>query len=137
MSKYIAVPVEIFSHLVGMSEAHVSDIESGLEEGIYDPFDNFDIEEKRMVVDAARELCDDDLSHNLFFLELLDSVESLTQLADDHGSRTLVDLMYLQQAIMNNTFIDCYPEESDVLQVIKSLPSGDRWIKFVKIEQSK
>lgn len=72
----------------------------------------------------------------LFFDELLDSVETLTGIADEHGARTLADLMYLQNAIMKNGFVDHYPGESKVLEIASALPSGDRWTKFVKVEQS-
>lgn len=71
----------------------------------------------------------------LFFDELLDSVETLTGIADEHGARTLADLMYLQNAIMENGFVDHYPGESKVLEIASALPSGDRWAQFVKVEQ--
>lgn len=72
----------------------------------------------------------------LFFDELLDSVETLTGIADEHGARTLSDLIYLQNAIMKNGFVDHYPGESKVLEIASALPSGDRWAQFVKVEQS-
>ena len=68
-----------------------------------------------------------------FFKELLDSVENLTGIADVYGSRTLADLMYLQNAILNGGFIDHYPDESKVLEVICSLPSGKQWSSFINI----
>ena len=64
--------------------------------------------------------------------ELIASVETLTGIADMHGVRTLVDLMYLQGAILDRGSIDFYPAESAVLDVIRGLPSGDRWEKFVR-----
>lgn len=68
-----------------------------------------------------------------FMKELLDSVETLTGIADMHGARTLADLMYLQNAIANGGFIDYYPDESSVLDVIKPLPSGEEWAQYVKV----
>lgn len=68
----------------------------------------------------------------LFMQELLWSVETLAGIADEHGARTLADLMYLQDAILNGGFIDHYPDESSVLEVASALPSGERWHKFIK-----
>jgi hypothetical protein len=70
-----------------------------------------------------------------YFQELLDSVETLTGIAEQHGSRTLADLMYLQNAILSDGgFIDHYPGESKVLEIASALPSGERWAKFIKVE---
>ena len=69
----------------------------------------------------------------LFMQELLDSVDSLTELADIHGARTLADLVYLQQAILKGGFIDHYPGESKVLEVVKELPSHQRWVGFIEL----
>ena len=69
----------------------------------------------------------------LFMQELLDSVESLTELGDIHGVRTLASLIYLQQAILKGSFIDLYPDESKVLEVVKALPSHARWIGFIEL----
>ena len=69
----------------------------------------------------------------LYFHELLDSSETLTSIAVVHGSRTLADLMYLQNAILIGGFIDCYSEESRVLEIASALPSGQHWSKFIKV----
>lgn len=69
-----------------------------------------------------------------FMQELLDSVETLAGIAEAYGARTLADLMYLQQAILSGGFIDHYPEESKVLDIVQSLPSGEKWAKFIKVE---
>ena len=69
-----------------------------------------------------------------FFQELLDSVESLTGIVETHGTRTLADLMYLQNAILSGGFIDHYPDESKVLEIASALPSGERWSTFIKVE---
>jgi len=71
---------------------------------------------------------------SLFLEELLDSVETLGGIAEEHGSRTLADLMYLQNSIANDSFIDAYPGESHVLDLVSALPSGTRWTSFIKIE---
>lgn len=70
----------------------------------------------------------------LFMQELLDSVETLGGIADEHGARTLADLMYLQNAILSGGFIDHYPGESKVLEIASALPSGEQWAKFIKVE---
>lgn len=67
----------------------------------------------------------------LFFKELLESFETLTGIADRYGSRTLADLLYLQNAILDGGFIDLYPHESEVLAVIEAMPSAQRWRRFV------
>ncbi|WP_341744734.1 hypothetical protein [Azonexus hydrophilus] len=69
-----------------------------------------------------------------FMQELLESVETLTSIAEEHGSRTLADLMYLQLAIMKGGFIDYYPDESNVLDIARSLTSGEKWASFIKVE---
>ncbi len=66
-----------------------------------------------------------------FFEELLDSVETLSGIADQYGSRTLADLMYLQNAIANDSGIDHYVGESAVMEVVKQLPSAERWLTYV------
>ena len=63
-------------------------------------------------------------SASLFMQELLDSVETLSGIAEQHGARTLADLMYLQIAILSGGFIDHYPGESKVLEIASGLPSG-------------
>ena len=70
----------------------------------------------------------------LFMQELLDSVETLTGIAEQHGARTLADLMYLQNAILSGGFIDHYPGESKVLEIASGLPSGGQWSKFIAVE---
>lgn len=82
------------------------------------------VERKAEAADAAR----------LFMTELLESVETLTGIAEAHGPRTLADLMYLQGAILEGGFIDHYPDESAVAEIAAALPSGQRWAKFIKTE---
>lgn len=69
-----------------------------------------------------------------FMQELLESVETLTGIAEEHGPRTLADLMYLQQAILKGGFIDHCPDESRVLDTVRDLPSGKLWATFIKVE---
>lgn len=69
-----------------------------------------------------------------FFQELLDSVETLSGIADVHGSQTLADLMYLQNAILSGGFVDHYPEESHALEIASGLPSGKEWAGYIEVE---
>lgn len=73
-------------------------------------------------------------SASLFMQELLDSVETLSGIAEQHGARTLADLMYLQNAILSGGFIDHYPGESKVLEIASGLPSGGQWSQFIAVE---
>lgn len=56
MNKTIAVPVGVLEMLISMSNSHVEDITSGIEEGIYDAADNKDIGQKEQVVATAEAL---------------------------------------------------------------------------------
>ena len=69
----------------------------------------------------------------LFFKELMENVETLTGIADLHGARTLADMMYLQNAILDGTFIELYPDESAVLKIVDELPSSAIWRRFIQM----
>ena len=69
----------------------------------------------------------------VFFGELLDAVETLSAIADQHGVSTLSQLMYLQSAVLKGTQIEVYPNEAERLEFLKALPSGERWWKHVSI----
>ena len=73
-------------------------------------------------------------SARLFWQELFDSVESLTAIADQHGPRTLADLFCLQNAILTGGFIDHYPGESNVLDLVRTLFSAAKWERYIKVE---
>ncbi|TXI25558.1 MAG: hypothetical protein E6Q67_00790 [Roseateles sp.] len=71
-----------------------------------------------------------------FMVELLDSVETLSEIADQHGVGTLSDLLYLQAAILNASFIDVETDSdrSNVVKVLEGLPSGSEWMEFVRLD---
>lgn len=69
-----------------------------------------------------------------FMDELLASVDTVTGVAEEHGVRTLADLIYLHSAIISSGFIDHYPGESMVLQIVHELPSSEKWMKYIKVE---
>lgn len=69
-----------------------------------------------------------------FMEELLDCWEVLADVARNHGLRTLTDLMHFQAAVMQGAFIDVYPEDSAVLDVLERMPSGELWLSFTRRE---
>lgn len=124
-------------------EHDYSDIltEGGIAQGVFDSDGKFvaeNIEGEKTVVRFFAVECLNGVSGKvaaaMFFQELLDSSETLTGIAVEHGSRTLADLMYLQNAILGGGFIDHYPDESKVLEIASALPSGEQWSKFIKVE---
>jgi len=70
-----------------------------------------------------------------FMSELLDSVETLTGVADEYGAQTLADLMYLHGAILADGFIDVYPYRTSVTHVIESLPCASTWKQFIQLDE--
>lgn len=68
-----------------------------------------------------------------FYEEMLDSFESITELGEQHGSRTLADLIHLQQAILTGSFIDDWGDDSDIITVLGHLPSRDCWMTYVRL----
>jgi hypothetical protein len=85
----------------------------------------------KTIAERRANACED---ATLFMQELLDSVETLTGIADDYGARTLADLMYLQQAILSGGFIDHCTGESTVLGIASGLPSGEKWATFITVD---
>ena len=43
--------------------------------------------------------------------------------------------MFLQNAIANGTVVDHYVEESSVSEVVKLMPSAERWAKYVSVQE--
>ena len=70
----------------------------------------------------------------LFFNELLEHNETLAGIADQHGVRTLADVIYLQNAILDGSFIELFPDESAILTVVEALPSAAIWRGFIKLD---
>lgn len=54
--KLIAVPAELLESILGMAESHVEDIESGIDEGIYDEEDNDGLPDMKHDIEQARAL---------------------------------------------------------------------------------
>lgn len=70
-----------------------------------------------------------------FFKELMESIETLTGISELYGTRTLADVMYLQNAILDGTFIELYPDESSVLDVVDEMPSAAIWRQFIQVTE--
>lgn len=85
-----------------------------------------------MEQDAIRD--DHHLAAQLFWNELLASVECLSGIGDLHGVQTLADLMYLQNAIATESFVDFEAGQSGLLLILNALPSKERWLRSVKID---
>lgn len=67
-----------------------------------------------------------------FMTELLDEHETLTDIGEQQGLRTLADCMYLLSAIQKGTSISVeYPSPSQIADVVKALPSGSLWMTYV------
>ncbi len=74
-----------------------------------------------------------DMAHK-FMSELEESVETLGGIAETHDAATLVDLMYLSQAIARNTYIETCPGRG-VLEILKAMPSCEDWMRFVDVTE--
>lgn len=70
----------------------------------------------------------------LFWEELFASHDSLEMIGQEHGAVTLATLMYLQNAILKNTFIELSWSESAVLNIVRGFPSGAKWELYITIE---
>lgn len=67
-----------------------------------------------------------------FMAELLDAHETLTEIAELQGARTLADCMYMLSALQKGTSIEVHhPSESNILDVIQALPSAALWLTSV------
>lgn len=72
-----------------------------------------------------------------FVRELLGEVETLSTVAEEHGTHALAFLFYLQAAIFNGTFVEARShEDSGLLELISRLPSGATWMKHIQVAQS-
>ncbi|SAL03861.1 hypothetical protein AWB81_06523 [Caballeronia arationis] len=70
-----------------------------------------------------------------FHAELLDAVESLTGVAEQHGALALAlaNVVYLQTAILKGGVIELTRGEAESFAFVRDLPSGDRWWQSVKV----
>ncbi|BAO93081.1 hypothetical protein [Caballeronia cordobensis] len=68
-----------------------------------------------------------------FHAELLDAVETLTGVAEQHGALALANVVYLQTAILKGGVIELTRKEADAFSFVRDLPSGGRWWQSVKL----
>jgi hypothetical protein len=68
-----------------------------------------------------------------FHAELLDSVETLTGIAEQHGALALANVVYLQTAILKGGEIELTRDEAENFAFVRDLPSGSRWWRSVKL----
>lgn len=67
-----------------------------------------------------------------YLAELLETFETLSDIGETYGIRTLADCMYLLSAIQNGTYIEVSETSvSSILEVIKGLPSDAEWMQYV------
>ena len=67
-----------------------------------------------------------------FTRELLDSVETLGDIAEQFGNEGLVTLLYLQAAILNGSFVEMDTRHAELVAFLKTLPSAGKWMKHVR-----
>jgi hypothetical protein len=100
-------------------------------------FETEDTDEQCDVVQAAIVDADNVLQRaagaRQFHTELLDAVETLTSIGEQHGPLALAHIIYLQMAILNGTSIEMSTDEAEALGLVRGLPSGDRWWKHVEV----
>ena len=68
-----------------------------------------------------------------FHAELLDAVETLTAIAEQHGALALANVVYLQTAFLKGGVIELTRDEAESLSFVRELPSGGRWWQSVKL----
>jgi hypothetical protein len=68
-----------------------------------------------------------------FHDELLQSVETLTGIAEQHGVIALANVNYLQTAILRGSNIELSSSDEEQIEMLRSLPSGEQWLKHVTI----
>jgi len=67
-----------------------------------------------------------------FVRELLDEVESLGSIAEEHGPDAVAFLFYLQAAILNGTGVAARnTEDSALLALVGRLPSASAWMSHI------
>ncbi|PNE59960.1 hypothetical protein A8H39_02095 [Paraburkholderia fungorum] len=67
-----------------------------------------------------------------FWGELQSVVGPLKEAAEHYGHEAIIQLFYLQNAILENGKIDSARAKSPVATILKKLPSGDRWLRYLK-----
>lgn len=71
-----------------------------------------------------------------FSHEVLDSINTLGELACADGVVTLSDVFYLQMAIIDGGFIDYLPSSgSNIMRLVELLPSKKLWMNYIHVHE--
>ncbi|MDR5826100.1 hypothetical protein [Caballeronia sp. LZ043] len=68
-----------------------------------------------------------------FHAELIDSVDALSDIAEQYGALALANVVYLQAAVLKGGFIELSREQAETFAFVRELPSGSRWWRHVKV----
>lgn len=69
-----------------------------------------------------------------FANELLNAVESLCAVAEQHGVCALADLFYLQTAILEGTHVQFDALSAPISELVRTLPSASEWHRHLQFE---
>ncbi|ASL48896.1 hypothetical protein bAD24_p00975 (plasmid) [Burkholderia sp. AD24] len=69
----------------------------------------------------------------LFSRELLESVETISGIAEQFGNEAVVTLCYLQTAILRGTHVELDPRDAEIAAFVRALPSGSRWMTHIRM----
>ncbi len=71
-----------------------------------------------------------------FVRELLDEVESLGSVAEEHGPDAVAFLFYLQAAILNGSSVEARnTEDSELVALVGRLPSASEWMSHILLAE--
>ncbi|MCU6502283.1 hypothetical protein LPN04_31260 [Rugamonas sp. A1-17] len=67
---------------------------------------------------------------NLYFDELQTKFGALVDIGREFGQDTVRDLFYVHASILNDTYVEHFKQDSQLLEVLDQLPSASKWTKF-------
>ncbi len=74
-----------------------------------------------------------------FYREVLDASETLSDIEEAHGARTIYHLFYLMGAIVSGDHIDLFTgdtlDDRETIAFIDTLPSAQRWREFINFRK--
>jgi hypothetical protein len=69
-----------------------------------------------------------------FANEVLNSVESLCAVAEQHGVHALADLFYLQTVILEGTQVQLDSKAAPIFELVRTLPSVSEWKRHIRFD---
>ncbi|MDR6202518.1 hypothetical protein [Paraburkholderia graminis] len=69
-----------------------------------------------------------------FANEVLNAVESLCAVAEQHGVHALADLFYLQTAILEGMQVQFDSKAAPISEFVRTLPSASGWSRYIQFE---